>query len=225
MVKIFIDAGHGGSDPGAVANGLQEKNLTLSIAKKIKSMLEQYENVQVKLSRETDKYLELKQRTDMANAWGADYLISVHINAGGGKGFESYIYTNVGSATVAYQNVIHKEIIKQIDFNDRGKKRANFHMLRESKMPALLTENGFIDNKDDAAKLKQDAYLTKIALGHVNGLVAAFGLKKKSKPETKPAENSDKLYRVQVGAFKDRKNAEKLASELKKKGYSAFITQ
>ncbi|WP_102273713.1 N-acetylmuramoyl-L-alanine amidase family protein [Cytobacillus massiliigabonensis] len=192
MVKIFIDPGHGGADPGAVGNGLQEKELTLQISKKIRDLLLQYENAQVRLSRDSDLTLGLSQRTDMANAWGADYLLSVHINSGGGTGFESYIHNNPSSASIVYQNVIHPEVIKQIDLTDRGKKRANFHMVRESTMPALLTENGFIDTPADAVKLKQDAYLNRIALGHVNGLVKAFGLKRK--PNTSGNKEESKLY-------------------------------
>ncbi|MBS4191731.1 N-acetylmuramoyl-L-alanine amidase [Bacillus sp. FJAT-49705] len=179
MTKIFIDPGHGGTDPGAVGNGLQEKNLTLQISKRIRDLLAVYENVQVKLSRETDQTLSLNQRTNMANAWCADFLLSVHINAGGGTGYEDYIYPGTGGATAAHQNAIHSEIMKMIDLCDRGKKQANFHMLRESNMPALLTECGFIDNANDAAKLKQTTYIEKNALGHANGIVKAFGLKKK----------------------------------------------
>lgn len=230
MVRIFIDPGHGGSDSGAVGNGLKEKDLTLKIAKKIRDKLQQYQNVQVKLSREGDQTLSLKQRTDMANAWKADYLISVHINAGGGTGFESYIYNGnyKGKAeTDRKRGIIHDEIMKQIaGVRDRGKKQANYHMVRESKMEAMLTENLFIDRKEDADKLKQDAWLEKIAQGHVNGLVKVFGLKKKAKPKPapKPAPKDDrKLYRVQVGAFADRKNAEKRVAELKKAGFYSFI--
>lgn len=224
MVKIFIDAGHGGTDPGACANGLQEKDLTLAIAKKIREKLAQYEGVQVKLSREGDQTLSLAQRTNAANAWGADYLISVHINAGGGQGFESYIYNgSVGQKTVANQNVIHLEVIKSTGCKDRGKKRANFHMVRESKMPALLTENGFIDNAADAKNLKNDAFLDKIAQGHVDGLVKAFGLKKKAAPKPQPELQSKVFYRVVTGSFADRNNAEKRVADLKKAGFDSFI--
>lgn len=203
MVKIFIDAGHGGSDPGAVGNGLKEKDLTLKIAKKIRDKLQQYQNVQVKLSREGDQTLSLKQRTDMANAWGADYLISVHINAGGGTGFESYIYNGSYSGkaeTDRKRGIIHDEIMKQIaGVRDRGKKQANFHMVRESKMAAMLTENLFIDNANDAKLLKQDAFLDKIARGHVNGLVKVFGLKKKAEPKQEQLKPSNNVYVVQKG--------------------------
>ncbi|WP_060210477.1 glucosaminidase domain-containing protein [Sporosarcina koreensis] len=90
MIKIFIDPGHGGTDPGATGNGLKEKDLTLAISKRIESLLKGYDGVQVRLSRTSDQTLSLKQRTDMANNWGANYLLSVHINAGGGKGYEDF---------------------------------------------------------------------------------------------------------------------------------------
>lgn len=225
MVKIFIDPGHGGSDPGACANGLKEKDLTLKIAKKIKDKLAEYENVSVKLSREGDQTLSLKERTDMANAWGADYVVSVHINSAAGTngtGFESYIYSGtVSEATVASQNVIHPEIVKATGFRDRGKKRENFHMVRETRASALLTENGFINNPADAMKLKDDKFFDKIAQGHVNGLVKTFGLKKKSTPKLAPKKNV--FYRVITGSFQDRKNAEKRVAELKKAGFESFI--
>ncbi|TKC15669.1 N-acetylmuramoyl-L-alanine amidase [Robertmurraya kyonggiensis] len=195
MVKFFIDPGHGGTDPGATANGLFEKYLSLAIALKIKSLLLNYENTQVKLSRETDVFIPLGERADMANGWGADYFMSIHINAGRGTGFETFVYTSASAASIAHQNVIHPEILNPSGLKDRGEKRANYQVLRQTNMPAILTENGFIDNASDAAKLKQDSYLDEIAQGHVNGLVKAFGLKKKevkpvSKPtvQTKPAE-------------------------------------
>jgi N-acetylmuramoyl-L-alanine amidase len=228
-MKIVLDAGHGGHDPGAVANGLKEKDLTLAIVKHIGRMLEEYEGVEVFYTRTDDRFIELSERASIANKLKADYFISVHINAGGDTGFESYIYNGkVSSATIAYQNVIHQEIIKELgNVKDRGKKRANLAVLRETKMPAILTENLFINNANDAKKLKSDQFLRQIAYGHVQGIVKAFGLKKKTKPtpsQPQQQKSSDgKLYRVQVGAFSDRKNAERLAEELKKKGYPAII--
>lgn len=198
LVKVFIDPGHGGTDSGATGNGLVEKSLTLAISLKIRSLLGNYENVLVKLSRDDDRTLTLKQRTDMANQWGADYLVSVHINAGGGEGYEDYIFNgNVSTATVANQNVMHEEILKQIGLKDLGKKRSNLHMTRASKMPAILTESGFIDHKGDAAKLKESAFIDKIALGHVNGIVKIFSLTKKTagvKEEMKVANNQASAF-------------------------------
>jgi N-acetylmuramoyl-L-alanine amidase len=203
MVKIFIDPGHGGSDPGAVGNGLKEKDLTLAISKKIRDKLANYEGVQVKLSRESDTSLSLKQRTDMANAWGADYLISVHINAGGGTGFESYTYNasyNGKQETNRKRSILHAEIMRQLNgVRDRGMKEANLHMVRESKMESVLTENLFIDNVNDATLLKQDNFLDKIAQGHVNGLAVIFGLKQKAQSQPAPQPQAGDTYVVKSG--------------------------
>jgi N-acetylmuramoyl-L-alanine amidase len=225
MVRIVLDAGHGGNDPGAVANGLKEKDLTLTIVKHIGRMLGEYENAEVFYTRTDDRYLSLEERAAIANKLKADLLISVHINAGGGTGFESYIYNgNVSAKTITYQNVIHAEIMKAIgNVKDRGKKRANYAVLRLTNMPAILTENLFIDNANDAAKLKSEQFLLQIAHGHVQGIAKAFRLKKKTKPQPKQKVSDGKMYRVQVGAFTERENAERLAEELKKKGYPAII--
>ncbi len=86
MVKIFIDPGHGGSDTGASANGLQEKQLTLQTALALRNMLlNEYQNVSVLLSRTSDQTVSLTQRTNAANSWGADYFLSIHMNAGAGQ--------------------------------------------------------------------------------------------------------------------------------------------
>ena len=179
MVKIYIDPGHGGTDSGAVGNGLREKDLTLQIATRIKDILDGYKNVATKMSRSGDTFPSLSARTNEANAWGADFFLSVHINAGGGTGYEDYIYTSTNKETKTYQDNIHAEIMKLIDMKDRGQKTGNLHVLRESKMPALLTENGFIDNNSDASQLKKSAFIEAVAQGHVNGIVKSFNLKMK----------------------------------------------
>lgn len=183
MVKIFIDPGHGGSDSGATGHGLLEKNLTLTISLKLRDILgNDYTGHSLKLSRTTDQTVSLNARTNAANQWGADYLLSIHINAGGGTGFESYIYNgNYGgkSETNRLRGYIHDSVRDETGLNDRGKKEANLHMVRESSMPATLTENGFIDNQNDANLLKTDAFLTKVARGHAKGLAKALGLNEK----------------------------------------------
>ncbi|MGW6385120.1 N-acetylmuramoyl-L-alanine amidase [Peribacillus butanolivorans] len=180
MTKIFIDAGHGGTDPGAVGNGLLEKAITLKIATKIKSLLEEYKDVSIKMSRTGDIYPSLSARTKAANEWAADIFLSIHINAGGGTGYEDYIYTSASVKAKEYQSIIHAEIIKLIDMKDRGKKSANYQVLRTSSMPAVLTECGFIDHAGDAAKLRTSIFIENLAKGHVDGLVKAFNLKKKA---------------------------------------------
>ena len=227
MVKIYLDAGHGGKDSGAAANGIKEKDIVLDLCKRIEKGLQDYENTEILMSRSSDVFLTLDERTDKANAWKADVLLSVHVNSSTStiaKGFESYRYPNSGAATVAFQNVLHQEIVNKIGstVTIRGKKQENFHMLRESNMKAILTENLFISNASDANLLKDNSFLQKIADGHIIGFEKFLGLKKKStEPPREPL--TDKLYRVQVGAFEERKNAEELMNDLLKQGYRPVI--
>src|SRR5690606_9358976 len=173
----------------------------------------------------TDKTVSLSVRTNDANKWGANAYISIHINAGGGTGFESYVYPVVSKATNNLQNAVHGEVMKAFSgFRDRGKKQANFHVLRETKMSAVLTENGFIDTKKDADFLKSEANLRKIGEAHAVGVAKHFGLKKKTNTKSsQPAQKKGTLYRVVTGSFADRKNAEKRVAELKKAGFDSFI--
>lgn len=219
-MKLMLDAGHGGADPGAIGNGLKEKDLTLKIVKYIKSMLEDYKGVEVMLTRSTDKTVSLKERTDMANSKGVDFFLSIHINAGGGEGYEDFIYSTVApeSKTADIQNKMHNEITKNIVMVDRGKKKKNLHVLRETKMPAMLTENGFIDNVKDSKQLQEEAFLITIAKGHVDGIVKSFSLKKKP-----VAGSEDILYQVVAGSFAHYDNAKNLSNSLKKKGIDTFI--
>lgn len=195
--KLVIDAGHGGHDGGASSGKLKEAKLSLKIAKKIKKKLKKYD-VTVKMTRTTDKYLSLTQRTNIANNWGADAFVSVHINSGGGTGFESFIYNGgTSSNTKTLQNKVHAAIMNEIDVKDRGKKQANFAVVRQTTMPAILTENLFVDG--DNKLLKKNKVLNQLADGHVAGIVDYFGLSKgkdkpkKSKPKKKkPAKKKKK---------------------------------
>jgi N-acetylmuramoyl-L-alanine amidase len=178
-VKIYLDPGHGGSDPGAVGNGLQEKNLTLDIALRTRDLLVA-RGATVRMSRTSDITRSLEYRASDANSWGAAFFVSIHINAGGGTGFESYRYTSAGSGTIAKHNAIHPPIVSAMRAHsavtDRGKKTANFYVLRATSMSAVLTENLFIDTASDAAKLGNASFRQAIAQGHSNGIAAAVGL-------------------------------------------------
>ncbi|KGP90679.1 N-acetylmuramoyl-L-alanine amidase [Pontibacillus chungwhensis BH030062] len=220
-MKLYLDPGHGGKDPGAIGDGIVEKDINLDIALRIRaSILNDYENVEVLMSRTDDRTKSLTERTEEANAWGADYYLSIHCNALDGKanGYEDFIHDSLSnsSITARYQNVIHGEVMKINGLKDRGQKKANFHVLRESTMPALLTENGFIDNKKDAALIKQASWRQKIAIGHVNGLAKAFNL------QPRPVE-AKQIYKVIAGSFKQRDNADERVSYLKSKSISAFV--
>lgn len=229
MVKIYLDPGHGGSDSGAVGNGLYEKNLNLSIIKKIQKKLEEnYKNVEIMLTRMDDVFLSLTARTDKANNWGADYFLSVHINAStsvASKGFETHIYKYPSDKEIAFQNIMHEEIFKQINTKavDRGKLKSNFHVLRESKMASILTENLFVSNSGDASLLKQDAFLEKLATGHVLGLEKSLGLQLKEVATSPTLPTEEPMYQIICGTFAVLENAEKQIEKLTADGYKAYI--
>ncbi|MCR8844039.1 N-acetylmuramoyl-L-alanine amidase [Paenibacillus sp. SC116] len=205
MVKLVAwDAGHGGKDPGAVANGIKEKDIALQIVSEAARRLEaRYEGIRCLLIRSNDVYVSLSERTNKANAAKADLLISVHCNAGGGAGgFESFIYNGIGkgqSTTSNFQHAVHTEIMKRLKplgINDRGQKRGDLHMCRESNMPAVLTENLFVDVASDAGKLKQDAVLEALIEGHVEGVAAYLKLITTSnKPPKKQQDKPTSMYK------------------------------
>jgi N-acetylmuramoyl-L-alanine amidase len=227
--KIWWDQGHGGADPGAVANGLHEADLNLTIVAFAMAYLEKhYTGFEQRATRDKDETIELSKRDDAPDAWGADLFISCHINAGGGTGFESHVYTNPSTAAVALQNVLHAEILgamKQFgDIKDRGKKRSNFFVVRETKAPAILTENLFVDTKADADKLKNAAFLKAVGEAHARGAAKYLGLPEKRQEAPKTEPKTDKLYRVQVGAYSKKENAEQLVKDLAEKGFKgAFV--
>lgn len=224
MKRVFLDPGHGGSDPGAVGHGLKEKDVVLDIALQIRHILDkEYENVEIQMSRTTDISKSLRQRTNEANAWGANYFISIHCNAfnGKAKGYEDFIFSGLSdsSQSAKYRNIMHREIADGIALQNRGKKKANFHVLRETSMPAFLSENGFIDNHSDAALMKQASWRKKIAQNHVNGIAKALQLKKRTNGNQK----SDSLYKVIAGSFQSKEKALNRVSFLKTHGIEAFI--
>ncbi|MFP7296190.1 N-acetylmuramoyl-L-alanine amidase family protein [Neobacillus niacini] len=190
--KIMWDPGHGGSDPGAAANGLQEEHLTLKIVNyAVAYMSANYTDFEQRVTRGHEQTLPLGNRDDAADAWGANVFVSVHINAGGGTGFESYVYTSPGPSASALQNILHGEILAAMrqfgSIADRGKKRANFAVLRETNMDAVLTENLFIDNTNDANKLKNEAFLKAVGEGHARGVAKFLGLPAKQGSQPAPA--------------------------------------
>ncbi|HHW43275.1 N-acetylmuramoyl-L-alanine amidase [Desulfofundulus thermobenzoicus] len=179
-MRIILDPGHGGQDSGAVGNGLREKDLVLALAKEVISLLGDYQ-VEVISTREGDVAVSLAARAKLANDLQADFFCSLHVNAGGGSGFESYIHPEATPETRSLAGALHARVADfyiQKGFPDRGLKRANFLVLRETAMPAVLLENLFIDNPRDAACLADATFLRELAGVIVSGLVQTLGLKK-----------------------------------------------
>ncbi|GEK57733.1 hypothetical protein CHL76_01380 [Marinococcus halophilus] len=171
---IVLDAGHGGSDPGAVANGLREKDINLETTKYLASKL-RAAGANVVMTRESDKYLTLSQRSSIGNRANADAFISVHTNAGGGNGIETYWYSKYERAeSKELAEEIQAGMIRATSGRDRGVKQGNFHVIRETKVPSVLVELGFIDNSTEASYLKQSSYREKLAEGIYQGTNSYF---------------------------------------------------
>lgn len=220
MTTVVIDPGHGGTDSGASFSGNLEKNFNLSIALKIRDFLQKFYEVNIVMTRESDTTMSLKQRTDLANSINADFYLSVHNNAGRGSGFESYIYNGtVPPQNVTEQKVIHDEAMLAVkskyNIIDRGKKRANFHVLRETAMSAILLEVLFVDNTNDLALLNNPAFIEDVSSGIAKGVAKALALPVKT--------SSTLFYKVFAGSFKKRDNAEQRIQFLATKGMDAFI--
>ncbi|MFD1448388.1 N-acetylmuramoyl-L-alanine amidase, partial [Oceanobacillus profundus] len=184
FIKIFIDPGHGGQDPGGTGHGLKEKDIVLDIGFRIAEELSRYTGVKVMLSRTKDIFLELSERTNMANNWVADYFVSLHTNAGGGTGFETFIYNgSVSQETKNRQKDIHTYLANWLksnnNINDRGMKQANFHVVRESSMPSILLEYMFIDNKRENNLLISKSYRNSLGKITAQAIAKSFNLKKK----------------------------------------------
>lgn len=166
---VFVDAGHGGSDPGALGSGLREKDITLSVSLKLEKELKRL-GYNVIMTRTTDVFYELSERSARANSSNADIFVSIHANAFNSvaKGVETYSYPG-STQGGALSRSIHNEVIKDRTLYtvNRGVKTDNFHVLRETKMPAALIELAFIDNSEDAQILRtrQDDFAKAIARG------------------------------------------------------------
>ncbi len=177
MVDLVIDPGHGGSDYGARGEGsLVEKSLTLYIANKIKEYLDK-KQISVILTRNDDRYVTLEERAKIANKNKARCFISIHINSSGvdsAEGTEVYTFTKGDEGERLATNVLDK-IVSGVSLKNRGVKFANFTVLKETDMPAILVETCFISNSKEEALLEEDYFRDKIALSIANGFLRHIG--------------------------------------------------
>jgi len=174
LAKFFIHVGHGGKDSGAVgATGLKEKDVTLNISKKIGVYLENHGQI-VKLSREVDMDLNSGIAANMANQWGADYVISIHCNSATNPtatGTETFAYSTASKGKPLAEKV-QKNLVNEIKLANRGVKYNNkFAILARPTAPAILVEVAFISNPREEALLKSDVFLNKIAVGISKGIL------------------------------------------------------
>ncbi|WP_062199767.1 N-acetylmuramoyl-L-alanine amidase [Massilibacterium senegalense] len=188
LKKIVIDPGHGGKFTGARGNGLAEETMNLDLAKRVEYYLNTlYSGHSTYLTRTSNVHLaevrkdDLIKRAEIANNLGADVFVSIHLNAGGGAGYEDYRHEDKSNGVVL-QNIMHKHIVPVYTsngINDRGKKSADFSVLRNTTMPAILTENGYMDNSREMAKMKQEWFRNQVAKAHADGIAEFLGLRRK----------------------------------------------
>lgn len=236
LIDIVIDPGHGGKDSGAVGNGLKEKDIVLALGLAIKKRLEANYNARVHMTRTTDVFVELEDRAAFANKLKAKLFVSIHINSAASlaRGFETYIYNKTSSQkTKDAQKAITDEIyakIKPLGSLIHGSspyKSANYSVLRNTNMAAVLTESAYINTPADAALLKNAKFIEALVQGHVNGIAKAAGLTKKANAvvDNSPKQDApatEAKYFVQLGAFTNEKNATVVENQAKKAGFEVY---
>ena len=199
---VVLDPGHGGSDGGATANGLVEKNLTLKIAQYCKEELEKYSGVTVYMTRSTDVAVGLEERVQMAKNWGADVFVSIHMNSASpaATGAEVW-YPNSSYNSEIHNNGqklasdIENELVS-LGLANRGVKIRNsesgskysdgsiadyYSVIRNSKLagfPGIIVEHAFLTNSADAEKLKQESFIKKVGIADATGIAKYFNLSK-----------------------------------------------
>ena len=190
---VYLDAGHGGYDPGASYFGISEKSLTLAIQNRVKAKLES-EGYQVVTTRTSDTYVDLTDRSRAANASESDIFVSIHINASGSsaaQGIETYYYQPYAeypsrinatyhanptrlSMSDTLANAIQSSLINATGAQNQGVKRQTFAVLRETTAPAVLLELGFLSNPQEAARLNTSAYQETLANAIVAGIKSYY---------------------------------------------------
>ena len=231
-MKWFFDVGHGGTDPGAVGNGLQEKNVNLKLALATRDYLKDYD-VEIVMSRTTDVNDPSTTSVQRANRVKADILISFHHNAfnnATANGFETFRHTRNDVGSRQLQNAVHTAMareLKSMGVRDRGQKTAGFLILRDFKGASVLLEPTFITNISDANVVKRNDYNTRLAKAIGDSLVSLYSLKKRAKPTPipplpnptpspkPPKEDNDMLENaIVINGLSDFPVAEPLANRL-----------
>ena len=221
MAKAFISAGHGGSDPGAVANNTKEKDLNLSIALACRDELVRH-GIEVRMSRTKDENDPLSDEIKECNAYGPDLAVSIHNNAGGGDGAEVFHSHLGGKGKTLAENILTE--IVSIGQNSRGaktRKNANgkdyYGFIRETSCPAVIVECAFVDNATDLKILATEGDRKVMGIAVAKGILKSLGVEYEAEKGI--------LYRVVVGSYSVRANAEAMQKRLKEAGFSSFIAK
>lgn len=198
MPKVFIGVGHGGSDAGAVANGLKEKDLNLNIALPCRDVLERH-GVVVGMSRTKDENDTVNEEAQESNAFAPDLAVDIHINAGGGDGAEVFYSIAGGIGKTLAENVLNS--IVAIGQNSRGiKTRVNskggdyYAFIRQTNAPAIIVECAFIDNKADIAIIDTPVEMHKMGVAIAKGILTTLGIAYREETQQTAKDNAPDAY-------------------------------
>ncbi len=173
---VVVDAGHGGHDPGAVVDGVQEKDIALSLALRVAAYADAYPELEVLLTRASDRYVELVDRVRLAEAVGADLYLSVHANANAAPsicGVETWVHSAVARSNPSWAlaEAVQAAVVRATGAPDRGVLQQQLY-LRHTYLPAALVEVGYMTCPAELPRLLDTAYQERIARGIVDGLLA-----------------------------------------------------
>lgn len=205
-MKIVIDAGHGPETAGKRCpdDSMREYTFNSATAGYVFESLKEYEGVEIIKVYENGRDVPLTERTNRANAWNANVYVSIHANASGNEwstahGIETFVYTEASQASIALAVAVQRNLIQSTGLEDRGVKKDNLHVLRETKMTSILVECGFMTNHTEAELLKSDVYRRKCANAIVKSVVDTYGLKTKDEPVKMPAKDQIPTIQKKVG--------------------------
>jgi N-acetylmuramoyl-L-alanine amidase len=169
--KVVIDPGHGGKDTGAISViNRREKDFTLALGLKVNNLLAKEPKIEAHITRKDDTFVELPGRVDIANVMKADLFVSVHGNSAGKEdiqGVETYYYSE---QSLPFAKLMHQQMLKSTGFPDRKVKQNDFHVIKNTTMPSLLLEVGFLSNKEEESAMFQDSFQNQVA----SSIVAAI---------------------------------------------------
>jgi len=199
-MKVIIDPGHGGKDPGAIGpTGLKEKDVNWQIAVITAGELAKH-GIKIMFTRNGDEQVSLDKRVQIANSIKADYFVSIHANSASNPkaaGTETFAYRqNIEGERLAYS--IQQSLVREIELTDRGVKYADFTVIAKTTMPACLVEVAFINNPDEEKLLRNNAFLERAGVSIGKGILTHLGLFK-DQPKPWQVEQGEKHLYSLVG--------------------------
>ena len=168
--KVVLDAGHGGSDYGAIREGINEKDITLDITQRVASILKS-KGYKVALTRANDTYVSLQDRVEFSENETPEIFVSIHVNSAVAvepKGIETHYYHDYSKELA---RVVQNHLIKDIDTKDRGLLKSKFYVINHTTVPAILIETGFISNEEERNELVTDSRKQKTAKAIAEGII------------------------------------------------------